>query len=52
MWGMKQKKIVRSQIKNFKQIITIEDHFKDCGFGSWIKECLELGIKLKFKINI
>ena len=49
MWGMKQKKIVRSQIKNFKQIITIEDHFKDCGFGSWIKECLELGDKIKIQ---
>ncbi len=49
MWGMKQKKTVRRQIKNYKQIITIEDHFKDCGFGSWIKECLESEDKIKIQ---
>ena len=40
LWGMKAKGVVRNMIKKFDEIITIEDHFHDGGFGSWIKECI------------
>ena len=41
IWGMKTKKITQNYLKNFKQILTIEDHFEDGGFGSWVRECMK-----------
>ena len=50
IWGMKTKNITKNIIKKFDEIITIEDHFYDGGFGSWIKECLNnTNIKTKIK---
>tara|TARA_B100000900_G_scaffold411973_1_gene432755 strand:- start:14524 stop:15393 length:870 start_codon:yes stop_codon:yes gene_type:complete len=40
IWGMKSKNKVKNIIKRFNEIITIEDHFYDGGFGSWLKECI------------
>ena len=40
MWGMKTKNKIKNIIKRFDEIITIEDHFQDGGFGSWLKECV------------
>ena len=40
IWGMKAKNIAKNMIKKFDEIITIEDHFHDGGFGSWLKECI------------
>ena len=40
LWGMKAKNFAKQTIKKFKEIITVEDHFYDGGFGSWIKECI------------
>ena len=40
MWGMKFKNAAKNMIKKFDEIITIEDHFHDGGFGSWLKECI------------
>ena len=50
MWGMKYKKIVKNIIKRFDEIITVEDHFHDGGFGSWIKECV-VNTNIKTKIR-
>jgi len=41
IWGMKAKNKVKNIIKKFDEVITIEDHFYDGGFGSWIKECID-----------
>jgi transketolase len=50
IWGMQYKIKSRNQIKKFDEIITIEDHLHDGGFGSWIKECLvNTNIKTKIK---
>ena len=50
MWSMKSKNKVKKMIKNFDEIITIENHFHDCGFGSWLKECInETNIKTIIK---
>ena len=47
---MKTKKKFFYLIKKFSNIVTLEDHFYDGGFGSWIKECLnDTNIKTKIK---
>jgi transketolase len=38
LWGAKFKEIQQKQIDFFDEIITVEDHLLDCGFGSWIRE--------------
>ena len=40
IWGMKAKVAARNIIKKYDEIITVEDHFYDGGFGSWLKECV------------
>ena len=48
IWGMKAKNKVKNIIKKFEEIITVEDHFYDGGFGSWLKECInDTNIKTK-----
>ena len=49
IWGMSSKKKVKNLIKKFTKIITVEDHFYDGGFGSWLKECI-FNINIKTKI--
>ena len=38
LWGMKHKSKQNIKIRKWKEIITLEDHFSDGGFGSWLKE--------------
>ena len=50
VWGMKIKNNFFKSIKNVKKIVTVEDHFQDGGFGSWVNEVLnkyQSNIKLK-----
>ena len=50
IWGMKAKNKVKNMIRKFDEIITVEDHFYDGGFGSWLKECInDTNIKTKIK---
>ena len=49
IWGMKTKKKFFNSINKFSNIITIEDHFYDGGFGSWVGEILKT---YKNNINI
>ena len=49
IWGMKAKNKAKNIIKKFDEIITIEDHFYDGGFGSWVSEVLS---SYQSKINI
>ncbi len=49
IWGKKTKKITLNELKKFNEIITIEDHFGDAGFGSWVRECFS-NTKYKNKI--
>jgi transketolase len=39
-WGMRFRDHVQSFASNYLQIITLEDHLMDGGFGSWILESL------------
>ena len=38
LWGMKFKNSNKRNIERWSKIITLEDHFVDGGFGSWLKE--------------
>lgn len=38
LWGMNYKKEQMLQLRKWSQIITLEDHLTDCGFGSWLRE--------------
>lgn len=38
LWGMQEKKFQSAQINDWQQIITVEDHLIDAGFGSWLLE--------------
>ncbi len=38
LWGMKYKYLQPKQISQFDQIVVIEDHLEDGGFGSWLLE--------------
>ncbi len=49
IWGKKTKKITLNELKKFSEIVTIEDHFSDAGFGSWVSECFS-NTKYKNKI--
>jgi transketolase len=40
IWGAKFKELQQNQIDNFDEIITVEDHLLDCGFGSWLRESI------------
>jgi len=38
IWGAKFKALQQNQIDTFDEIISVEDHLQDCGFGSWLRE--------------
>ena len=40
LWGMASKFAQADQAKMFDLIVTLEDHFVDGGFGSWMREAL------------
>ena len=40
LWGMKYKDQQLKNIKKYKEVITVENHLQDGGFGSWISETL------------
>ena len=42
IWGMQQKKNQISKLLKYNEIITLENHLQDGGFGSWINEILTL----------
>ncbi len=42
LWGMSEKQKQKSISRQFSSIITVEDHLYDCGFGSWLKESINI----------
>tara|TARA_B100000575_G_scaffold283770_1_gene276993 strand:+ start:1728 stop:2606 length:879 start_codon:yes stop_codon:yes gene_type:complete len=49
IWGQSLKSNQIRKLKNFSHIITIEDHYEDAGFGSWVREAA--GSQLNLKID-
>jgi transketolase len=52
LWNMKTKQEQVSQVSDFEQTITVEDHLLDGGFGSWMLEALSLRPELLTRIRI
>ena len=48
VWGMNLKKNQQNEIKKWDEIITLEDHLEDGGFGSYILECSNSCKKLSY----
>lgn len=42
VWGASFKVLQQEQVNRFNEIVTIEDHLFDCGFGSWLRESIVL----------
>jgi len=40
LWSMASKSLQPAQIRDWDQIVTLEDHLADGGFGSWLMESL------------
>ncbi len=51
IWGMKNKLYQLNRLLKFNDIVTVENHFQDGGFGSWINEIVSSRLHKK-KINI
>lgn len=41
IWGNNYKDIQEEQLESYDEVITIEDHLKAGGFGSWIRESIK-----------
>lgn len=50
IWGKNTKKTTSNYLKKFDEIITIEDHFEDGGFGTWVYESIK-NCKKKIKLQ-
>lgn len=51
LWGMLSKKYFQNFLENFENIITVEEHLYDGGFGSWVLEANSLNSNINCKIN-
>jgi|TARA_B110000003_G_scaffold7549_2_gene7749 transketolase len=40
IWGMRYKDQQADKLKKYKQIVTVENHLQDGGFGSWLSESI------------
>lgn len=40
LWGMNMKHLQVEYVVPWSEIITLEDHLADCGFGSWLREAI------------
>ena len=52
LWGMSTKASQSSQIKVFSNVITVEDHLIDGGFGGWMLEAVSAAPELLTRIKI
>lgn len=52
LWGMSYKNEIPSEISKFEEILILEDHLMDGGFGSWILESLHSNKELYSRVSI
>lgn len=52
LWGMKAKSMQASMVEKYSNIITVEDHLIDGGFGSWLLEATSIRSDLLARIRI
>lgn len=51
LWGMKSKALQAPQIAEVEQLVSIEDHLEDGGFGSWLMESLGTSPQLRQRLR-
>lgn len=51
LWGMAAKKSQAQQAAGWREIVTLEDHLIDAGFGSWLLESLPAGGGLRDRLR-
>jgi transketolase len=51
LWGMAEKRIQAAQVERFTNLVTVEDHLIDGGFGSWMLEALADSPQLRGRIH-
>jgi len=51
LWGMKTKNEQSRQVEKFAQVITLEDHLQDAGFGSWLMEAIASDTSLMERVR-
>lgn len=51
LWGMDSKACQPAQVANWQEIITVEDHLNDAGFGSWLMESLDAEPALRMRLS-
>ena len=52
LWGMKVKDMQVRQLEKYTQVLTVEDHLVDGGFGSWLMEAVCMRSDLLGRIRI
>ncbi len=52
LWGMKVKPLQADQVLPWESVVTVEDHLKDCGFGSWLRESLDDSLELVPRVSV
>jgi transketolase len=52
LWGMKSKDGQAQKIEDFRQVITVEDHLMDGGFGSWLLEATTVRPELLARLKV
>lgn len=52
LWGMGSKQDQPAQVDAFAQVVSLEDHLTDGGFGSWLLESLPGGNGLRDRLTI
>ncbi|MEO5341573.1 MAG: hypothetical protein H7837_13835 [Magnetococcus sp. MYC-9] len=52
LWGMACKPMQAAQVARHAEVVTVEDHLADGGFGSWLRESLEEAIPLMGRVRV
>lgn len=51
LWGMAQKKLQIPQFEGVEELVTVEDHLLDGGFGSWMEESVRSHPLLRARVK-
>lgn len=51
LWSMADKPSQAAQVRAYDEIVTVEDHLQDGGFGSWLLEALSVSPDLRSRVT-
>lgn len=51
IWGIASKDVQQKFVDRYESVVTLEDHLKDAGFGSWLMESLRPESVSKIRVN-